>query len=107
MALQLAEDYKGYVANYWRIISTTLDYNANQTRVELGLYKDAATREANPRMFVKKERHVLTGLYPEQSADDLRGDLYAAIKDQVMAGRFDEESGEIVDYKKFADAVDV
>lgn len=100
MALQLTENYKGFEANYWKIIGSRINFNGTHARIEVALYKDKETRDADPLNYVKKENYVLGGLFLS-SATDIRADMYVALKDLVTN---DEGESSV---KKFEDAIDV
>jgi hypothetical protein len=107
MALQLDEEYKGFVANYHRITDVRVDYKTSTTNVELSLYKDKAERDEDSNNVLTKSRLRIPKLVPIGSTDDLRAELYAEIKDLVTGIELDEESGQHTEIKKYAEAVDI
>jgi len=77
MALQLDEAFKGHTNNYWKIIGVEADHRQEKVKVQVALYKDAATRTADVMNFVKDERHTFD-LTPGVDKD--RADLYGDLK---------------------------
>ena len=74
MALILDTPFNGFTASYWKITKTVEDAFINETYVEMSLYKDQATREAN----IKTSLTYTTFRFP--AVDLTRADIYGLIK---------------------------
>ena len=59
MALKKITTYKGYDAEYWRIIGIHILPDKNRVQVRWALYKDKETRDANYKNYIKREIQIL------------------------------------------------
>jgi hypothetical protein len=74
MALLKTVTFKGFEANYWKILKTSEDIPSVKTSVKVGLYKDLASRQANI------ENTLLTKFYDLDGVDKIREDIYEELK---------------------------
>jgi hypothetical protein len=74
MALIKEFIYKGFAANYWKIIKTSQDAITEKTSVKMGLYKDVAAR------LDSIENTLLTKYYDLDGLDKTRAAIYVELK---------------------------
>ena len=67
-SVKLAENYKGVVADYWKITSSIINYMSNKTIVTLSFYVSKTVREESLENTLLSRRCTLEGIY-EDSAD--------------------------------------
>jgi len=96
MALKLEEEYKGILANYWKIIKMEEDYTNSKTIVSLGLYKDATTRQQSVHNYLKTEKFEISQI------ELTREKAYIEIKKPI----YEEIDGQQIQLNKFYDAED-
>lgn len=105
MALNKTKNVNGFDCGYWKIVNQRVSYVRQTTRIDIALYKDEATRNADV------NSHVLVESITKPSVIQHRDDAYTAIKESQPATEADvfqglaEEEGEEMNW--FADAVDV
>ena len=75
MALKKVVSFKGYDAEYHRITEAREAYGSSKVDVEVALYKDAATREADAENVLTRTQYRLN------IVDQTRESLYAALKE--------------------------
>lgn len=78
MALKKTQSYKGYTADYWRVTRVSCEYAHNQTQVIMALYKDKATRDADPDAVLLTQGKTFGGIIEN------RADAYAKVKEPVL-----------------------
>ncbi len=74
MALEAVVTWKGMKANYWKVISSVVNYIKGDTTVTMGLYLSAASRAESTNNVLKTESVTLKGI------DFEREKLYPALK---------------------------
>lgn len=94
MALQLETQYKGIIANYWRINQLNYDDVLDKAQVQMWLYKDEEAKNAsldNTLIRSVIEVNNVTGVnLPEDMSqftnarDLLKAMLYSKIKEPVL-----------------------
>jgi len=105
MGLQKTKTINGFDYSYWKIIQMRPNYIKETTRIDLALYKDKDTRDADP------TNHVEVQCFTKSSLIESRADGYDAIKEShpaqysdVLQGIAEEEGDEL---NWFNDATDV
>ena len=77
MALIKEVTYKGITADYWKILSTPIDFVTGIAECIVGLYQDDASRLLDANNFIQAKR------YSKISATDMsRADWYTYLKTQ-------------------------
>ena len=104
MAIKLVKEVNGYTAEYWRIDRFDIEKTAKRVWLRLGLYKNADyahTDGAKP--VAQKEMVFSSSDYPvditeiSKADKNIFGELYKKVKEPVLKGTIDPESGELVD----------
>lgn len=107
MALQKTKQIKGYDTNYWRIIQLNSNFDRSDAVITLALYKDKATRTAEPGAILETIAFDL--------GEDFANDIYDGRADKVRSIKL-KEAYKILKIKSqevdsemafFADAVEV
>ena len=113
MALQKTTTTKqGYSANYWRFLEIHSNVNRGDAVCVFGLYKDKATRDADPDAIVKTVQFNLNSeLLNATAGNDTVKNIniakaYASLKTRAAAEAAKEESKD-EDLAFFSDASDV
>ncbi len=101
MALRLKKEYKGVLADYWRVRKWTNDVDSAETVVILFLYKDRTTRDADKTANVLETKQVILPL-----VDGGIADIYAALKSQSITTENAREDT-LTEKGYFVDAVDI
>jgi len=110
MALQKTKTIKGFEANYWRFLEIHTNMNRNDAVCVFGLYKDQATREADPDAILETVQFDLDGelLNAQGGTDTVRNinisKAYASLKTRALAEAEKEEVDQSLAF--FSDAVD-
>ena len=75
MALQKDYNYKGIIANYWKILDYKYESLSDETIVTIGVYLNKEARDANKLNFI--DRIVL-----EVKGENKRDGLYVELKNK-------------------------
>jgi len=95
----------GVSGNYWKITRMNADYINNTIGVQLSLYKDKATRDANKSPMNNNDYKIVL----ETDSDVTREAVYTKLKDIVTKTTTEVVDGEdvVTEEKFFSDATDV
>jgi hypothetical protein len=77
VALKLVVNFKGYSAEYWKILHCDSNWAENKTKLVLALYKDKVARDANLKNFLD-----MKSMNFDQALE--REEAYAEIKKQDL-----------------------
>lgn len=107
MALKKTKQIKGYSAEYWRALEYHTNFNRNDAVVVMALYKDKATRDADPDAVIETVQLDLGEDFHATQAtnqDTLKNIKVSEIYKHIKAEAETAEEGSQV--KFFADATD-
>lgn len=113
MALKKTKQIKGYQAEYWRIIQLNSNFDRWDAIITLALYKDKATRDADPQSVFEALQFDLGSDFAEDiydgQADKVKNiklkEAYKIFHAKAEAEALKEEPDQSLVF--FADAVDI
>lgn len=113
MALKKIKQIKGYNAEYWRIVQLNTNFESKESVITLALYKDKATRDADPTAIVDTYQYNLGSDFTEDiyngESDRVRNiklkEAYKIFHAKAEAETLKEEPDQSLAF--FADAVDI
>lgn len=96
MAIQKETQWKGLTASYWKIIDVKVDYQRGHTTTTVGLYANKEAREQDVQNYLTKYQYVFQKIFPHESAEDLRDQLYNEMLEMEQQISEDEEGNPIM-----------
>lgn len=112
MALNKIKTIKGVECSYWRILQLNQNYDRSDAVITLGLYKDKATREADPTAIMDQYQTDLAVDYhnDEFSGEDEMTNIDRSIAYSVLMTKAVAEAAKVEEKDEalafFADATE-